>query len=398
MGLGHVRRNLLIAHAVSMSRLKPDILIVSGATETHQFTLPPGVDCLTIPSLYKELDGTYRSKRLKIPLKELIAIRTNAIYSAVSAFNPDLIIVDNIPRGAFREMNPTLKRFSAVAGTHCVLGLRDIKDDADTVHREWDRGNCLEAIRKYYDEIWVYGDSDVYNPVEEYSLPADISAKIRYTGYLDQKIRLELFNKKTSKSNVGEKHDRLVSRFVLCMVGGGQDGCKLASAFVKTELSGDLSGVLLLGPHMDHELRNKLSRQAEKNPKMRIIDFHPEPTLLIKKADFVVSMFGYNSAAEILSFNKHALVVPRVAPRTEQLIRAECLSRLGVIDMLHPDKLNPQAITDWLNKKQNSPDSKCEHNIDMQGLKRIPEFIESLFASSTTATGNRNIYGLARNV
>ena len=47
-------------------------------------------------------------------------------------------------------------------------------------------------------------------------------------------------------------------------------------------------------------------------------------------------MGGYNTYCEILSFDRPALIVPRVAPRQEQLIRAQRASALGLVDMLLP--------------------------------------------------------------
>ena len=48
---------------------------------------------------------------------------------------------------------------------------------------------------------------------------------------------------------------------------------------------------------------------------------------LIAGAKAVVAMGGYNTYCEILSFDKPALIVPRVAPREEQLIRARARRR-----------------------------------------------------------------------
>jgi predicted glycosyltransferase len=48
----------------------------------------------------------------------------------------------------------------------------------------------------------------------------------------------------------------------------------------------------------------------------------------------VVSMGGYNTFCEILSFDKSALIVPRHTPRFEQTIRAEAAERLGFSRML----------------------------------------------------------------
>lgn len=42
----------------------------------------------------------------------------------------------------------------------------------------------------------------------------------------------------------------------------------------------------------------------------------------MNRAHCVVAMGGYNTFCEILSFDKPALIVPRVKPRLEQAIRA----------------------------------------------------------------------------
>jgi predicted glycosyltransferase len=49
-------------------------------------------------------------------------------------------------------------------------------------------------------------------------------------------------------------------------------------------------------------------------------------------------MGGYNTFCEILSFDKPALIVPRIRPREDQLIRARRASELGLVDMLLPEE------------------------------------------------------------
>ena len=51
----------------------------------------------------------------------------------------------------------------------------------------------------------------------------------------------------------------------------------------------------------------------------------------------VVTMGGYNTISEVLQTGVPALVIPRVRPSEEQLIRASELVALGLADMLHPD-------------------------------------------------------------
>ena len=58
-------------------------------------------------------------------------------------------------------------------------------------------------------------------------------------------------------------------------------------------------------------------------PYLEVIEFDNRMEELIAGAKAVVAMGGYNTYCEILSFDKPALIVPRVKPREEQLIRAQ---------------------------------------------------------------------------
>jgi predicted glycosyltransferase len=109
MGLGHFRRNLLIAKALRLSHLNPRILMISGVKEAGHFKAPHNVDCLTLTSLHKEDNGLYRSRRLGISLSGLIGLRGSLIKTAVREFEPYIFIADNVPSGACGELDETLE-------------------------------------------------------------------------------------------------------------------------------------------------------------------------------------------------------------------------------------------------------------------------------------------------
>jgi predicted glycosyltransferase len=153
MGLGHLRRNLLITQTLAHSALQVDILMIGGVREANAYTMPDGVDCLSLPALRKEFDGRYRARSLDIPLQQLIAVRASTICAALEAFRPDALIVDNVPRGAVSELEPALAQLRARGDSRCVLGLRDVLDDPMTVQHEWRRAANEEAIREYYDAV-----------------------------------------------------------------------------------------------------------------------------------------------------------------------------------------------------------------------------------------------------
>lgn len=378
MGLGHVRRNLLIARTLGSSHLQPVMLIVTGTREAAVFTIPQEADYLTLPALYKEVDGHYRSRSLAISLEEVIVLRARTIHAALEAFDPDVLIVDKVPRGAVGELDLTLRYLRQAQRCRCVLGLRDILDDPVTVHREWSLSGTQEAIRNYYDSVWVYGDPKVYNLVREYELPADIAAAVRYTGYLGQHS-LPKFARPYEEETTA--HLGLPSnKFALCLVGGGQDGEHLAKAFIEAKFPEGTGGVIVTGPFMPAGTLQYLRSRAASSPHLRVLGFIPQVVSLLEQADRVIAMGGYNTVCEILSFEKPALIVPRVSPRIEQLIRAERLHALGLVDMIHPDKLNPQALSEWLYRDL-LPPVQAHKRIDLNGVQRLPKLLEELMAT-----------------
>src|SRR5256885_16701411 len=109
---------------------------------------------------------------------------------------------------------------------------------------------------------------------------------------------------------------------------------------------------------------------GQRRSRFRVLDFVPEPISLIERADRVIAMGGYNTCCEVLSFEKHALIVPRVAPEPEQWIRAQRLRDLGLVEVLHPDALSPGALSAWL-ARDLGPPPPIRQRLDLGGLDRI---------------------------
>ena len=330
---------------------------------------------MALPSLWKDGGGQYHPRHLAVSLEELLALRARTAGAALEAFAPDVLIVDTVPRGALRELDPVLESLRTRGRTRLVLGLRDVLDEPATLQGEWARAQNQDAVRTYYDAIWVYGDPAVYDPVREYAFAPDVAAKVRYTGYLDQRARLTFARRgrRDPVAALGWSGGRLA----LCLVGGGQDGAELAEAFVAADLPPDTNGLLVTGPCMPTGVRGRLVRSVASDPCRRVVSFAHEPTRLVRRADRVVAMGGYNTVYEVLSFDKPALIVPRVKPRREQLIRAERLQALGLVDVLHPEALSAAALSTWLARGR-PPVRPARERIDFNGLSRVPQLLEEL--------------------
>ena len=229
MGLGHLRRNLLIATALAGSSLKPNVLLISGSKELKNFDFPTGVDCLTLPSIHKSEDGQYSASQFGLSLKSVRDLRSSLILSAVISFKPDIFIADNVPRGVVGELDLLLDYLKTKPDIYSVLGLRDILDDSIAIRKEWLLRRNEKVIEESYDEVWVYGDDKVYDQAKEYWFSKKLKNKLHYLGYLDPRIQ----------SRVEQTDGELLLKvsqepFALCMAGGGQDSIKLVQMFAKS--------------------------------------------------------------------------------------------------------------------------------------------------------------------
>ena len=387
LGLGHLRRNLLVAQSLASSPLQSTNLLITGAHEANFFILPDGVDCLTLPRLQKNNNGDYTAGQLDISLRELARLRTNSIRVAVENFQPDLVIVDKVPIGAFGELLPALEAIEAEGRAKCVFGIRDVLDDRQTVKQECLCEENLRAIDRFYDSVWVYGDASIYDPVAEYDFPPSIRAKTYFTGYLDQSGRLDLVDHKLP--NFFYNRSRDVS-LAVCLLGGGQDGAAIADVFAAAIPSESMHGVIVAGPFMPVASLESLRRKASRAPHLTVLEFSPEADLLIREADHVVAMAGYNTVCSILSFDKRALLIPRTSPRREQLIRAERLTAHGIADVLLAEQLSVDRMRRWLSAPipQRSPARKT---VDLNGLIRVSQLATDMLQSESPSTAPRSV-------
>jgi predicted glycosyltransferase len=380
MGLGHMRRNLLLANALRRFPVRADVLLISGARELNAFPLPAGVDCVTLPGFSKVWRKHYIPRRLHMDHDTLTRMRARIIETALDEFEPDLLIVDKHPRGLLNELDPALSLLSMRRRrARIVLGLRDVLDAPDVVRREWEEAGADAAVREHYDGIWIYGDAAVYNPLEEYGFAPDIAARVRFSGYLDPRHRYASRARADSETTAALAGPESV---VLCQVGGGQDGARVVSAFVDACIPDGSIGVLLTGPFMPADVRARIERTAGNRPQIRVLDFVNDPERLLQRAHRVITMGGYNSVCEVLVAEKHALIVPRVVPRTEQLIRAERLQALGLVDMLHPSSLSPESMSEWLASADSGNRASIRQRVDFNGLDRLPRLIAELISDS----------------
>jgi predicted glycosyltransferase len=327
-GLGHLRRCRTIAHALVERHKDLSVLILSGSPIIGSFDFRSRVDFVRIPGVIKLRDGEYTSLNLHIDIEEMLAMRASIIRHTADIFDPDLFIVDKEPLGLRGEVLETLQLLKS-RGTPLVLGLRDVMDEPSALAPEWERKKVLPALDKLYDELWVYGLPQICDPLEGVKVPLSVRRKMVYTGYLERSAPVN--------AGIPEIPE---DPFILVTPGGGGDGEDMVDWVLRAyEIDPNLPhrALIVLGPFMNRDLQNEFLTRASALPRVEALTFESQLESLMSKAAGVVAMGGYNTFCEILSFDKKALIVPRVVPRLEQFIRASRAHELGLVSMLPDD-------------------------------------------------------------
>lgn len=343
-GLGHIRRSMAIARHLSGKEV--NILILTGSPIAGRFAFPEQVDFVRIPGMIKKTNDEYKSLSIRIDPNQALNIRKNIISATAKAFKPDLFIVDKEPLGLKREVLPTLKWFRrSLPTTKTILGLRDILDESPVVRKDWEAKDVYRYLEELYDEIWVYGNQKIYDPIVEYDIPSILKPKICFTGYIPRKQWPPSVRKKIRKRYRILDEDT----FILVTAGGGGDGCELLDHYLSMHdffpTSLPFKSLMITGPFMPKSSRENIKKRAKRYG-IKSLPFHPQMEQLIRAADLVISMGGYNTICEILSQQTPSLIIPRETPRKEQLIRAEKLTKQGLIDYIPWKEVSAQLLRD----------------------------------------------------
>jgi predicted glycosyltransferase len=198
------------------------------------------------------------------------------------------------------------------------------------------------AIAEFYDAVMIYGSPEVFDPIRAYGLGPAIAAKVHFTGYLMTSYLVDPASHVRQELGL-DPHTRLA----ICTLGGGGDGARVAATFLEAMIvlrDKGWHGVLVTGPYMPEHDRERL--QATES--VTVVGFVADVPSYLAAADAVLSMGGYNTLCEALSVNAPVVVVPRVEPRLEQLIRAEAFAARGLVRVVHPEELSASRVAEQL--------------------------------------------------
>ncbi|OIQ31779.1 MAG: hypothetical protein BM562_06305 [Alphaproteobacteria bacterium MedPE-SWcel] len=370
-GLGHLRRSRALAGAITAADPNASAMILTGSPVAGRFAFPNRVDHMRLPGVIKRADGSYASRTMGMNIEETTELRAGLIRSTAEQFDPDILVVDKEPTGFRGELLPTLDLLQGRGKAKLVLGLRDVLDEPEVLRAEWDRKWALDATERYYDEIWVYGLRDIYDPTAGLDLSAAAQARMHWTGYLRRDL-----------GTIGELPEQ---PYVLITPGGGGDGAMMVDLAISAyERDPDLAprAMLVYGPFLSGETRAAFeNRVAALQGRVTAVGFESEIETLFAGAQGVICMGGYNTFCEVLSFDKPAVIVPRTTPRLEQWIRASRAEELGLVAMLDEsrDGWTPEAMIGAIRALAHQPQpSRAISDGLLDGLDYVTRRVDTL--------------------
>src|SRR5213079_30736 len=147
---------------------------------------------------------------------------------------------------------------------------RDVMDEPALLAREWARKNAVAAIEDYYDEIWVYGLPEIFDPLTGIDLSTAARRRVVFTSYL-------------RRSDDDGAADTVLPEpveppFLLVTPGGGGDGERLVDWVLKAvEHDRAIPHRILIvnGPFMNNERRAGFEARAARLPNVSMTDFVP---------------------------------------------------------------------------------------------------------------------------
>lgn len=339
MGLGHTRRHLAIATA--LSELAPDasVLLATGADEVHRLGLSPQVEILKLPALRKLTNKQYGSRRLRIPAAEIRGLRSAVLTATVRSFRPDVVLVDKHPFGADGEFREALEAQRARGGA-AALGLRDILDEPEAVMAEWAPHQVQQRIQEHYDQVLVYGQRTVFDAIGEYGFSDAMAERTRFCGYIVNRPNRDATDDLRLHALQQDPSARPV---VLATAGGGEDGYLILETFIRAATGAPWRGVAIAGP-MISEAELEVLRRLAGQAGVALHVFVPNLSTWFWSVNVLLCMGGYNTLAEALCTGIPTICLPRVYPRREQLIRARAFESHGLLRAIQPDQFSVNRL------------------------------------------------------
>jgi predicted glycosyltransferase len=364
LGTGHLKRAATLARALDQRGL--EVTLVSGGPPAP-WLVPDGVELVQLPwvqardlafSALVDADGR--------PIDDAFrAARREQLLALFAGLEPRVVITEMFPFGrrGFRfELLPLLAAATAARTRPWLVGsVRDILVPKPARERySWMRDLALA----HYDRVLVHTDPKLVPFDLTFPFARDLGTRLVNTGYV-----------------VEPGPPACAGNEVLVSAGGGRVGSALvAAAIAARPLSRqrDRPWRVIAGGALDGASLS--SRQTALPPGIALEHQREDFQSLLAKSLLSVSQAGYNTVVEVLRLGKPMVLVPfETATETEQRLRAERLSGLGLAEVVLGGELTPSRLARAIDRAVDQPPER-RLALDLDGAATSARLVAELAA------------------
>ena len=369
LGTGHLKRAATVARAVVDGGL--EVTLVSGGPPAP-WLVPDGVELVQLPWVRaRDLAFSALVDSHDRPIDDAFrAARRDRLLALFKALRPQVVITEMFPFGrrAFRfELLPLLAAAAGARPRPWVIGsVRDILVPKPAPERySWMR----DLVLTHYDRVLVHTDPALIPFELTFPYASDLGARLLNTGYVVEA---------GPPACAGEE--------VLVSAGGGRVGSALvAAALAARPLSQQserpwrvIAGGALHGASLG-------ARQTGLPPGIVLERQRDDFQAVLAKSLLSASQAGYNTVVEVLQLGKPMVLVPfETATETEQRIRAERLSRLGLAEIVWESDLTPSSLARAIDRVASRP-HEGRPALDLDGAATSARLLAELAAREAPA-------------
>lgn len=335
-GLGHVARCSKIAHCVCRTGL-PSVVVSSQPEYFHSWP-SRDLQCVSLPGyMYDSSEPpsgipcrSLGSTVFGMSSEETLYVRRKLLVELARVLQPRVVYVDAYPfhPDKSEEECGDLFRFlrRALPGT---LRLSGFRGEMSRTHPPAVERRIIQLTERDIHRLFVFVDPSERSAIEaRYRFLRRLCGRVSYAGYVLPSLAADLENEPRKPG------------LWIATVGGGVDGyerlcyfCETAKALRGLGRKGKL--LVATGRRLPATLAKRLRSRFEEDDQIEFHEVLPDYLRLLRQAELIFCMCGYNTCTELLLSRARVVCCPRkTSDNEEQWLRARKFKDYGVIDIV----------------------------------------------------------------
>lgn len=388
-GMGHLVRSTEIIRSLAK---KFQVYFVNGGPPVAGFPIPYQVELITLPALWLE-EGKFKIAEDSLEVEEVKQMRIHQLMLNFARIQPDFLITEFFPFGRHKllfELLPLLEHIKTnspqtrvVSSIRDFIGRQNLHEESDTI--------CY-LINQYFDLILFHSDPNFQTFAETFPQYKQLNCEIRSTGFVAQSFPEDLRKNYNPCCNIKNTNNPTI----LVSVGGGRLGYELLESIIKAssilELKIPHQMQIFTGPFMPESLFIQLQKAASTRNNINLQRYTNRLLEYMQNADLSISLTGYNTTMNILKTGVRAIVVPigHYNKDHEQLMRTEKLAKLGIVEVINPNNLQPNYLAQRIMHCLETEVSTNFTNLfNLDGARNTAEILEKFIEQSQQILMNK---------